>query len=114
VSTCGVSDEQHAAQRRLQAAVDEMMGALRIGPGMDETKYAELREPLIAFGKAWEAEQMLPKSAVNILVGLSSWIETSSYLYSGSEAERIRRIAIEIDSLIFRHIVPAERPLDRP
>ncbi len=51
---------------------------------------------------------MLPKSAVNILVGLFSWVDSSSYLYSGDEAARIRNAAREIDELIFQYIIPAE------
>ena len=103
------NDEQVAAERRLQASVDEMIGTLRLGPGMNERIFTELRDSLIEFGRVWQGEEILPKSAVNILVGLFSWIDSASHLYSGDEAARIRQVAREVDMLIFQYIVPASR-----
>ncbi|MDQ2874217.1 MAG: hypothetical protein M3Y33_05140 [Actinomycetota bacterium] len=108
MSIHSVNSEQRDAERRLRFAVDEMIGALRVGPGMNDGVFAELREALIEFGRVWKGEKMLPKSAVNILVGLFSWVDSSSYLYSGDEAARIRNAAREIDELIFQYIIPAE------
>ncbi len=69
--------------------------------------FAELRGALIAVGDAWEGDSVLPKSLVNVLVGLFSWIDSASYLYEDDEKARIQQAAREVDTLIFRHIVPA-------
>ncbi|NAS20404.1 hypothetical protein GT755_01740 [Herbidospora sp. NEAU-GS84] len=98
------------AGRELQDAADEFIGALRLARGMDETAFARLADAIKAFGAAWEAESHLPKSGVNALVGLFSWIDSASCLYGGDEARRIRQAAVEAESLIFRHVVPAPAP----
>jgi hypothetical protein len=51
---------------------------------------------------------VLPKSTVNDLVGLYSWIESSSYLYQGDEAQRIRQAAREAEEMVFRYVAPAQ------
>jgi hypothetical protein len=44
---------------------------------------------------------------VNDLVGLYSWIDSSSYLYQGDEAEHIREAARQAETMIFEHVAPA-------
>nr|WP_062331983.1 hypothetical protein [Herbidospora sakaeratensis] len=102
--------ERTQAGRELQEAADEFIGALRLAHGMDETAFARLADAITGFGAAWEAEEHLPKSAVNALVGLFSWIDSASHLYEGEEAKRIRQAAMEAETLIFRHVVPARGP----
>ncbi|GAB1818732.1 hypothetical protein [Herbidospora sp. RD11066] len=101
------NEEQAQAGQELQDAADEFIGALRLAQGMDEIAYTRLTDAIKAFGAAWEAENHLPKSAVNALVGLFSWIDSASHLYEGEEAQRIRWAAMEAETLIFRHVVPA-------
>jgi hypothetical protein len=101
------NEEQRQAEQELQTAADDFIAALRLAQGMDEAALARLTSAIIAFGAAWNGEDYLPKSAVNLLVGLFSWIDSASYLYSGDEALRIKRAAMDIENLIFRHVVPA-------
>ena len=74
---------------------------------MDEALFDALRAAIIELGAAWNDSDVLPKSTVNDLTGLYSWIESSSYLYQGDEAERIRQAAREAEAMVFRHVVPA-------
>jgi hypothetical protein len=101
------TEEQERAEQELQAAADDFIAALRLARGMDEIAFARLREAVIGLGAAWEADNHLPKSAVNILVGLFSWIDSASYLYNGDEALAIKRSAMDVETLIFQHVVPA-------
>jgi hypothetical protein len=101
-------ERQERAAQELQEAADGFIGALRLAQGMDEASFARLREAIIEAGSTWEAEDYLPKQMVNILVGMFSWIDSASYLYEGDEATAIKRAAMEAETLIFRHIVPAQ------
>jgi hypothetical protein len=74
---------------------------------MDEALFDALRTAIIDFGGAWSDSDVLPKSTVNDLVGLYSWIESSSYLYQGDEAERIRQAAGQAEEMVFRYVAPA-------
>ena len=74
---------------------------------MDEALFDALRTAIIDLGAAWSDSDVLPKSAVNDLVGLYSWIESSSYFYQGDEAERIRQAAREAETMVFRYVAPA-------
>lgn len=85
----------------------EFISALRLARGMDEALFDALRAAIIDLGAAWSDSDVLPKSAVNDLTGLYSWIESSSYLYQGDEAERIRWAAREAETMVFRHVVAA-------
>ena len=88
-NTVAMTEAQRASELKLRVSADELIGTLRVGPGMDERAYSNLRDALIEFGAAWQKESMLPKSAVNLLVDLFSWVDSSSQLYSGEEAARI-------------------------
>ncbi len=74
---------------------------------MDEALFDALRTAIIDLGAAWSDPDVLPKSAVNDLVGLYSWIESSSYFYQGDEAKRIRQAARDAEAMVFRYVAPA-------
>lgn len=95
------------AGQALRDAATEFIAALRLAKGMDEALFDSLRTAIIEVGAAWRDSDVLPKSVVNDLVGLYSWIESSSYFYQGDEADRIRQAAREAESMIFRHVAPA-------
>jgi hypothetical protein len=101
-------ERQERAAQELQEAADGFIGALRLAQGMDEAAFARLREAIIEAGLAWEAEDYLPKRVVNILVGMFSWIDSASYLYEGDEAAVIKRAAMNVETLIFERVVPAQ------
>lgn len=109
-----VSDPKDMAGRRLRESVNEFIAKLRLASGMDEDAFARLRAALIEVGNAWRTDSVLPKSVVHYLVGLYSWIESSSYLYDQEVASRIREAAREIDMLITERIVPASETPDLP
>ena len=100
-------ERQERAAQELQEAADGFIGALRLAHGMDDAAFARLREAIIEAGSAWESEDCLPKRVVNILVGMFSWIDSASYLYEGGEAAAIKRAAMDVETLIFEHVVPA-------
>jgi hypothetical protein len=91
----------------LRSCADDFIGSLRLGRGMDEDAFTALRNAVINLGTAWEEADSLPKGIVNDLVGLYSWIESASHLYEGAEALRIRQAAMDVETLVFRHVVPA-------
>ena len=100
-------DARQHAGHALREAATEFISALRLARGIDEALFGALRAAIIDFGAAWSDSDVLPKGAVNDLVGLYSWIESSSYLYQGDEAERIRQAAREAEAMVFLHVVPA-------
>ena len=95
------------AGQAFRDAATEFISALRLAKGMDETLFDSLRTAIIDVGTAWRDSDVLPKSVVNDLVGLYSWIDSSSYSYQGDEAERIRQAAREAESMVFRYVAPA-------
>jgi hypothetical protein len=95
------------AGQALRDAATEFITALRLAKGMDENLFDSLRTAIIDVGAAWRDSDLLPKSVVNDLVGLYSWIDSSSYSYKGDEAERIRQAAREAESMVFRYVAPA-------
>jgi hypothetical protein len=101
-------DDRERAGRALRHAGIEFISALRLARGMDEALFDDLRTAIIDVGAAWRDSSVLPKTVVNDLVGLFSWINSSSYFYAGDEAERIREAAREAESMTFRYVVPAE------
>ncbi|MGW4423234.1 hypothetical protein [Streptosporangium sp. NPDC004631] len=100
-------ENQERAERELQIAADSFIAGLRLARGIDEVAFSRLREAIIGLGDAWEAEDHLPKSAVNILVGLFSWIDSASNLYEGDDSMAIKQAAMDVETLIFQHVVPA-------
>lgn len=100
-------ERQELAEQELRMATDEFIGALRLAHGLDASSFARLRAAIIGVGSAWEMENHLPKSVVNIIVGMFSWIDSASYLYEGDEAAAIRQAAVDVETLIFQKIVPA-------
>ena len=100
-------DAREHAGRALREAATEFISALRLARGMDEALFDALRTAIIDLGAAWSDSDVLPKGAVNDLVGLFSWIDSSSYFYQGDEAERIRQAAREAEAMVFRYVVPA-------
>ena|ERR1700761_4325696 len=107
-------DARDRAGRALRAAAIEFISALRLARGMDEALFDALRTAIIDVGAAWRHSDVLPKAVVNDLVGLYSWIESSSHFYEGDEAERIRQAAREAEVMIFKHVAPAaDQGVDR-
>jgi hypothetical protein len=100
-------DVRDRADRALRSAAIEFISALRLARGMDEALFDDLRTAIIDVGAAWRDSDVLPKQVVNDLVGLYSWIDSSSYLYQGDQAERIREAARQAETMIFEHVAPA-------
>jgi hypothetical protein len=100
-------DAREHAGGALREAATEFISALRLARGMDEALFDALRAAIVDLGAVWSDSDVLPKSTVNDLVGLYSWIESSSYLYQEDEAKRIRQAAREAEAMVFRHVVPA-------
>jgi hypothetical protein len=100
-------DARERASRALNSAAVEFISSLRLARGMEEARFDALRTAIIDLGAAWRDSSVLPKSVVNDLVGLYSWIDSSSYLYEGEVAERIRAAARETEAMIFRYVAPA-------
>jgi hypothetical protein len=100
-------EPKKAARARVRESATNFINALRLEPGFDARLLDELKEALIAVGVAYADETTLPKSLVNDLVGLFSWIDSASYLYKDEEARQIQRAAGEVEQLVFVHIVPA-------
>lgn len=99
--------ERERAGQHLREATVNFTSALRMPDGFSEELLSELRSAIIEVGAAWEMSDTLPKSIVNDLMGLYSWVDSSSYLHEDEDARRIRKAAIELESLIFKHVVPA-------
>ena len=103
-----MSDEERTRTARdLRSSAVDFISALRLGEGMNEELSARLASAIADLGSAWAESEVLPKGVVNDLVGLFSWTDSASYLYEGDEAARIKRSAMEIETLIFKHVVPA-------
>jgi hypothetical protein len=100
-------DVRDRADRALRSAAIEFISALRLARGMDEALFDDLRTAIIDVGAAWRDSDVLPKQVVNDLVGLYSWIDSSSYLYQGDQAERIREAARQAETMIFEQVAPA-------
>ncbi|MEU0520316.1 hypothetical protein [Streptosporangium sp. NPDC006007] len=101
------NEDRERAERELRTAAGNFIAALRLARGVDEVAFSRLKEAIIGLGDAWQVEDHLPKSAVNILVGLFSWIDSASHLYEGDDSMAIKQAAMDVETLIFQHVVPA-------
>jgi hypothetical protein len=95
-------------ESELQAAATEFLTLLRQGRGMDTNAAGRLKNALREAAKQWERSDVVPKSAANLFVDLSSGIEACSYSYGPDEANRIRLVADEIADLVRRCGAPRQ------
>jgi hypothetical protein len=84
----------------IQESAGVLLIALRRGDGLDESAAASLKEALRNAAEAWRESPAIPKSAANLFVDLAVGIENCRYLYSGTLAEEITKLADEIGGLV--------------
>ncbi len=73
---------------------------LRAGEGFDESAFNALCDALQTCADEWAATDVIPKTAANLLVDLSTGIEASSFQYQGDDNKKILHAADRIAFLV--------------
>lgn len=86
--------------QQLEAAAVACLTSLRLGEPFNEVLFNSLTSAIRTLHKKWADSDMLPKSAVVVLIDLSRMIEGCAPLYKGAEEERVMEASNEIMEVI--------------
>lgn len=87
-------------ETELQFAAEELLTSLRQGHGLNAKSAERLKNALRIAAQAWAETDVIPKSAANLFVDLSSGIEACGYAYGGVEQNTVKDLADEVADLV--------------
>ena len=101
-----INERRAIIAAQLRESADRFCVSLRMGDGIDAAALEALKKSIVEAGEEWRSEMELPKPLVHDIVGLYSAVQGSSNVYDEEYANRVRAVARELETMIFRYVVP--------
>jgi hypothetical protein len=86
--------------QQLEAAAVACLSSLRLGEPFWEDLFRNLTSTVRELHERWANSDMLPKSAVLVLIDLPRMIEACGTLYKGAEKQRVSEASFELVDVI--------------
>lgn len=77
---------------------------LRQGDGLRKKELDDLQKAITKFCAEYADAEFIPKEAAKVLIELIPIIDSSAFLYSGDEAEEIRKASASLFDLILSEL----------